>query len=355
MTVKLDASIALLSVTPKILEILPLLVDSRRLYFNNYWSKKIVDHLFVVQEVAGTYQYQLISNEVDVSNFSKTRYIPVTMADLFLKINDLDGKVAVSGVACFIKAIRLKQHYNPDLREKIPFLVGIICGGLKSRFFTDFLVQKAGIYGDYSRQDYRIKDLSSTALDYSFGAFDQQGKHHTIKMKTVGDMWGTGLFKSHACDLCTDVLTELADISLGDAWLDGYREDGAGNSVIVTRSAVAEALIREGLQKELLHLDEVDHTLIVKSQQASYRHRQDGIAFRAKVFKRFGKRLPKLRLMKSKKISLSYAMVQLQRLVVRRNSLKFWEDSPSIIRFDKKMKPSLFVLKVLTKIHHKLK
>lgn len=77
-----------------------------------------MDHLFVVQEVAGTYQYQLISNEVDVSNFSKTRYIPVTMADLFLKINDLDGKVAVSGVACFIKAIRLKQHYNPDLREK---------------------------------------------------------------------------------------------------------------------------------------------------------------------------------------------------------------------------------------------
>jgi coenzyme F420-reducing hydrogenase beta subunit len=42
-------------------------------------------------------------------------------------------------------------------------------------------------------------------------------------------MWGTGLFKSNACDFCDDVTTELADVSL-DAWIP-YNKDGLGNSV----------------------------------------------------------------------------------------------------------------------------
>ena len=57
----------------------------------------------------------------------------------------MDGKVAIVGVACFIKAIRLAQFYNPLLKDKIPFLVGIICGGVKSRFFTEYLAFKAGV------------------------------------------------------------------------------------------------------------------------------------------------------------------------------------------------------------------
>src|SRR5690606_17900611 len=141
------------------------------------------------------------------------------------------------------KAVRLKQHYYPQYKEKISFLVGIICGGLKSRFFTDYLANKSGIEGKYSKQEYRIKDANSRAIDYSFGAYDSSGDFHQMKMKTVGDMWGTGLFKSHACDFCDDVTTELADISLGDAWIPPYNKEGLGTSVIVTRTKTADLLI----------------------------------------------------------------------------------------------------------------
>lgn len=87
---------------------------------------------------------------------------------MFREIDDKKGKVAVSGVACFIKAIRLKQYYKPEYKEKIPFLVGIICGGLKSSFFTDYLAQKTGIKGRYTKQDYRIIDVNSLSSDYAF-------------------------------------------------------------------------------------------------------------------------------------------------------------------------------------------
>ena len=35
------------------------------------------------------------------------------------------------------------------LKEKIHFLVGIICGGLKSKFFTEYLTETAGIAKEF--------------------------------------------------------------------------------------------------------------------------------------------------------------------------------------------------------------
>src|SRR5690606_19547467 len=121
--------------------------------FEKLLKENIVDYLYVVKEVNGSYAYQLFSNFEEIKKISKTRYIPVTLDDFFKAIDSLEGKVAVSGVACFVKAIRLKQYYNPELKTKITFIIGIICGGLKSAFFTDYLAQKSGIKGSYSKQN----------------------------------------------------------------------------------------------------------------------------------------------------------------------------------------------------------
>ncbi|WP_323061397.1 coenzyme F420 hydrogenase/dehydrogenase beta subunit N-terminal domain-containing protein [Klebsiella variicola] len=97
--------------------------------FEKLLRQKFVDYLFIVREFEGRYAYQLFSDADKIKEMSKTRYYPVTLASLFDCLDHLEGKVAVSGVACFVKAIRLKQHFTPSLKEKIPFLIGIICGG----------------------------------------------------------------------------------------------------------------------------------------------------------------------------------------------------------------------------------
>ena len=61
---------------------------------------------------------------------------------------------------------------------------------------------------------------------------------------------GNWSFKSNACDFCDDVLTELADISLGDAWIDPYDKSGLGNSIIITRTKTAQTLIKNGLKQK---------------------------------------------------------------------------------------------------------
>lgn len=318
--------------------------------FEQLLKQKIVNHLFIVKEINETYQYQWFDTVEQIKQISKTRYIPVTLENLFKEIDSKEGKVAVSGVACFVKAIRLKQYYYPQYKEKIPFIVGIICGGLKSRFFTDYLAQKSGIEGEYRKQEYRIKDAQSTASDYSFGAFDEKMEFHQIKMRTVGDMWGSGMFKSNACDFCDDVTTELADISLGDAWLNPYTKDGFGTSVIVTRSTIADKLIVEGITKKLLEVEELAVQTFRLSQAGSFKHRHSGLKYRINQKVKKGKLTPLKRKRFFEIIPIEFKIVQKQRMKVRELSLTQWSSKKQLENFeitvfaerDKLVKQTLF-------------
>lgn len=320
--------------------------------FKKLLEEKIVDHLFIVKEKNGEYSYQFFSDFQNITKISKTRYVPVTMAELFEKISTIDGRVAVSGVACFVKAVRLKQYYYPELKDKIPFVVGIICGGLKSKYYTDFLAQSAGCFSEYKHAEYRVKNKDSSALNYKFSCIEKNNnKIHMVEMKTLGDMWGTGLFKSNACDFCDDVVTELADISLGDAWIDPYDKSGLGNSIVITRSQTADKIVKDGLELDHLVLDFLPESSIMKSQQGSFNHRHNGLKLRVEI----AKNRNHLSLYKRERflIDQNFLLNQIQtlRAKTRALSLTYWKYEKNVEIFNKRMKPILFCLKLFTKLN----
>lgn len=323
--------------------------------FEQLLSQKYVDHLFVVREFEGRYAYQLVSDVKKVKEISKTRYYPVTLASLFEDISKIEGKIAVSGVACFIKAIRLKQHYSHELKEKIPFLVGIICGGLKSKFYTDFLAQSSGCFDSYKDVQYRVKNANSYALDYKFSCTkDKDNKIHVVDMQSLGDMWGTGLFKSNACDFCDDVMTELADISLGDAWIPPYNQQGLGNSIVITRSEYADFIIKHGIEKGDLNLNVLNLEKVKSSQQGSFNHRHKGLLYRLTLAEKRGVAVPQKRNRFLKRQSILFNLIQRYRLKARAQSLYVWKKTGNINEFNSQMKPILSILKKITRLNHKV-
>lgn len=320
-------------------------------YALNYLlSNNEVDAIFVVEGDGATgYRYNLFTSIDEISSISKTRYFPVTLESLFRVIDDFDGRIAITGVACFIKAMRLKQYYRPALRQKVPFMIGIMCGGLKSRYYTDYLAQSAGIFGNYSGPQYRVKNAKSVANDYSFSALAEDGTSHSVRMLKLGDMWGTGLFKARACDFCTDVLTELSDISLGDAWLPDYKKDGMGNSVVITRTPLAEKIINYGIQSEELHIAEVPISQISQSQSAGFNHKQNSVRFRELMARAEGDvPVPHIRKRLQPKVTVAEAMVQIVRERTRRASIVAWNDNKSNKGFTKRMKEKLLTLRKVT-------
>lgn len=319
-------------------------------------DQRIVNHIFSIKEAStlGThYEYAVSSTKGAILSASKTRYFPVTLATVLKEINKLEGTIAIVGVGCFIKAIRLAQHSDPTLKEKIPFLIGIICGGVKSRFFTEYLASKMDIaVGQIQKPQFRKKDFQSTANDYSFACSENNSIERSIKMKTVGDMWGTGLFKANACDFCDDVTTELADISLGDAWLHPFYEDGKGTNVIVTRSSAAEILIAEGIESGDLIVDFLPLENFLASQQGSFNHRHTGMPARIKIAKKNNQLVPPKRY-ENGNIGWDFKWVQKQRMKVRAESLKVWRETPDAKGFDAAMAKPLERLRFYTKIYHK--
>lgn len=322
--------------------------------FDQLLDRGIVDHVFSVRSSDKSdshYQYKVASNKEELRDSSKTKYYPVTLATVLSELDKLDGKVAIVGVACFVKAIRLAQYHDPTLKEKIPFVAGIICGGVKSKFFTEYLASKAGAdYDNIESPRYRIKDAASTASDYSFGCVDITNKDYKkIKMREVGDMWGTGFFKANACDFCDDVVTELADISLGDAWLQPYSQDGRGTSVIITRSPIAELIVQEGMKKSEITIESISPDTMRASQQGSYNHRHEGLYVRIREAKSKGIPLAEKRYGKQP-VSPDVILIQKLRGITRKKSLEVWRHAESSIDFDKKMEKMLLYLKLATKM-----
>lgn len=320
---------------------------------NELFEQKLVDGVITVGEGKNKYyEYKLIKRKEDLLASSKTKYYPVTMANAIQELKNFEGKVAVVGIGCFIKAVRLLQNNNPELREKIVFTVGIICGGLKSKFFGEYLSAKAGVQNnEFTKPQFRIKDYESTAGDYSFGCVDNLGNDRQVKMSTVGDMWGTGMFKCNACDFCDDVTTELADISLGDAWLPPYHKDGKGTNVLVTRTALAERLIAEGIQSKTLKIQELAFESFLVSQQGSYNHRHSGMSVRIKQAKKKNQLVPPKRF-GSESVPFDFKIVQKLRMILRKTSLRVWAETQHVYAFDREIEKYLKFLNFATRIYH---
>lgn len=318
-------------------------------------ESKTVDAVLAVrssEDATKHYEYAILRSTEEVLSSSKTKYYPVTLADVLRMLPEIEGKVAIVGIACFLKAVRLHQYYHPELRDKIAFLIGIICGGMKSSFFAEYLAGKAGADIHHFRHpQFRIKNTESFALDYSYGCMDADGKEHTIKMRSVGDMWGTGLFKNNACDFCDDVTTELADISLGDAWLEPYSKDGHGTNVLVTRSQLAESLITKGIKSGALVIDNLSFNAFLSSQQGSFNHRHTALGYRVKLARKRKKLVPPKR-HEQISIPIEVKWVQKQRMKTRSESLRIWKQKQDSVLFDKEINKRLYWLGKFTALYH---
>jgi len=322
-------------------------------------AKGLVKYVLSVSESleGKPYQYSLISSVKETTNSRKTKYYPVTMADALKQLEQLDGPVAVVGVACFIKAIRLRQRQDPAFKSKVAFTIGIICGGVKSEFFTHYLAGRAGVEtAKIVKPEYRIKVLDSDAGDYKFSCQQKggDGTRHEIRMRKLGDMWGSGLFKARACDFCQDVTSELADVSLGDAWIPPYRQDGQGTNIVISRSELADSLLLEGRESGELELDDITMGQVYASQQGSFNHRQDAYSMRTSAEKLFnGRKLE--RATRFDYFALDVMLLQLFRIYIRSYSLKLWQKVERSDEFDRRMGWRLTLLKAFNKLVNKRK
>lgn len=302
------------------------------------------------------FKYVIIDDENQLDLSTKTKYYPINLSEVLKLSKKEDKKFALIGLPCSIKAIRLAQINAPDEWGHIKFTISIFCGGLKSSFFTEYLASKVGVkHNEITKPRYRIKNVNSSAGDYSFSCIKKgEQEARILPMKEVGDMWGTGYFKPNACDFCEDLSGELADISLGDAWIPPYNQDGRGNSLIISRTELARELIENGIEEKQLICHSISEKEAFLSQEGNYNHRRKGLSYRLKWADKDNKIIPPKR---TKKILIENpikAKIFRLRQRIQKESTTLWkiERGNLGLNFEKNIQKTKKELMFYTKMEH---
>jgi coenzyme F420-reducing hydrogenase beta subunit len=293
-------------------------------------EQNIIDsviHVVPSNEEKVIFKYGICKNESEIISGASSKYYPVEMSHVLEYIRDNPGNYAIVALPCFTKGIRLLQKSNRVFKERIKFIITLVCGHLKTTRYSAFLAWQANINPQNLKLiNFRKKIPERKASQYGteFQYYDQ----NILKVKLVpnsefkiGTNWGHGMFKYPACDYCDDVVGELGDISVGDAWLPDYIKDYKGNSLIFVRNPIIKELVIKGIEKKEIILNEVSNDLAEKSQVGGIRNKRKDLQFRLWLAKRKKYYFP------PKRVSPSRKAVDFRRRILIRMRLLISEKS----------------------------
>jgi coenzyme F420 hydrogenase subunit beta len=248
--------------------------------YNLLKNKKIdgVIHVTRKKDSNKLFEYTIGTTKEDIFNGSHSAYYTNNFSVVMNTIlNEKDDKkYAFIGVPCYCKSIRLLCEENPKIKNKISFVIGILCGHMKTKNYAKFMAWESKLEPNKLTYVNFRKKNNTRASDYIFHGKDNSKEVNVRRVSLQGGNYNIPHMKYKACDFCEDVFAYCADVVLGDAWLAKYINDPKGTNVVIVRNNYIYNL----LKSEELKLDLLSETDIIKSQSSSYSHRIEEIGYR---------------------------------------------------------------------------
>ncbi len=267
----------------------------------------IVDHVVTLSandDPEKLFKYKIYSDTSFMDEPLGSVYYPVEMSEVIREIQKTPGRYAITGLPCFIKAIRLAQKTNRKLRERIKVTIGLTCGQMKSANYTQYLASISGVDGKLQKVHYRGKSMDRPASNFFFSSQNEAGKSEKLFWSEgVDKAWVNRWFTPNVCDYCDDVFGETADISVMDAWLPEYVQDSKGNTLVLIRDPEIDSLFKEAMYKNELDIKDIHIEKIIQSQQGVLDIKRDHLTYRLQLAKENGLKVPKKRVKPSSRMN----------------------------------------------------
>ncbi|WP_239525071.1 Coenzyme F420 hydrogenase/dehydrogenase, beta subunit C-terminal domain [Methanosarcina mazei] len=253
------------------------------------------------------FSFEILSDENSVKMASGSVYYPVEMSEVIQRIQEVPGRYAITGLPCFIKALRLAAQKNKKLKERIVFTIGLVCGQMKSKNYTKYIAALAG-NNDLSKIQnvyYRGKSPEKPASNFYFQSTDEHGSQKKIFWSEgVSEAWLNRWFTPNACNYCDDVFAEVADVTFMDAWLPEYSKDSRGTNLVLVRSPEVLTLIQEGIKKGEINDNKISVEKVIQSQAGVLELKRKHLSYRLYLAKLKGQKVPEKRENASKAIGI---------------------------------------------------
>jgi coenzyme F420 hydrogenase subunit beta len=196
-----------------------------------------------------------------------SKYNVVAVNTLLRVVLDEPGRYILVGLPCHIQGLRLAQRSSRRLRERVVLSLGVFCGLTNEPRATEVAAQQAGLEaGDLRSVSYRGPGWP--------GGMRLETRDGRIRYRDYPDYFDRHLaaIVPPRCRVCPDALAEVADISVGDAWLERF--DGSdGVSDLIVRTPAGEQSLADLAGR--FDLIEATPDEMIASQGETYRVKRD--------------------------------------------------------------------------------
>ncbi|MEK5052433.1 Coenzyme F420 hydrogenase/dehydrogenase, beta subunit C-terminal domain [Niallia sp. FSL K6-0212] len=304
-------------------------------------ENKLVDGIIHVKssndKEEALFDYQVSYSNEELYMGAKSKYYPIEMSKVIQFVKENEGRYALIGIPCFIKSIRLLADKDLVIKERIKYTIGLVCGHLKSDMFAKSMGWQLGVEPDnLTGIDFRKKLDTQYANDYGVEVEGNKDgeyvKSSAPRRELYVGNWGHGLFKYNACEFCDDVLSETADVTVGDAWLPKYTKDSLGTNVIVVRNPIIQKIFEENMDK--VHLEEISARMMYESQAGGFRHRRQGLSYRLYLKDKNNQWRPKKRVEASNKMSSKRKVIYEKRTLLSQESFTAYKKALKVNDFN---------------------
>lgn len=227
---------------------------------------------------------EFTSDKEKVFQAAKSKYLPVSVKQVVMYIeNNPDSKIIVVCTPCQLYGI-LKFCDLKDLSLENVLFLGLFCEKTLNQNIFDYYKDRYGAEDEAIKTfEYKNKKINGWPGDTRI-VFDS-GKEIFVHRKIRSRL--KKYFQLERCLFCLDKFNQLADISFGDCYIEGF-EDKKGVSNIIIRSAKGQQILDE--VKPNLELCQIEPEKVYESQNAEAINRKlfyDKINEGAKVNKGF--------------------------------------------------------------------
>jgi coenzyme F420 hydrogenase subunit beta len=210
---------------------------------------------------------------------SKYCPVPIGLPLSYILQTEQNEKFAVVGLPCQIRAIKNAERIHRKLQEKIVLHIGLFCDHVPNFLATKIFLQRLGI---------REEDINE--LKYRGGGWPgfmkislKTGKTYKVAEPLYWRFLGLDFFIPRGCLLCNDALNELADISVGDAWLPEFSSDKLGTSIIIVRDLTGKNIVENAEKLGKIKIIDISYKKVIQSQLATIYFKKIGSRARAKL------------------------------------------------------------------------
>lgn len=215
------------------------------------------------------YEPFITSNISDIYEFAGTRYFPIPMNKILKKLLSMKGHFVFIGTPCQINGIHRFENLYKEIREKIYLKIGFFCGGAPNlnsyRYYTYVHdIDTEGLISIYRG----IGWPGHNVFIYKNGKkilISRRPKN--LKEKAYYTLSFFPIFAQKRCLLCVDRFASYADMSVGDAWLNKFKNDKKGTSLIIVRSEKVNEILQDMKRKEYIYYDEISVNDVINSQK----------------------------------------------------------------------------------------